>query len=617
MRAADYISQVLVKEGIRHIFSVTGGMAMHLNDAFGHDQGLQVTYQHHEQACAMAAEAYARVNNDMAVCCVTAGPGAVNAMTGVLCAWMESIPMLVISGQVRYGVSVRSTGLNIRTMGIQEYDVTKAAAHMTKYAVMIEKAADVRYELEKAIYLAKEGRRGPVWLDIPLDVQAAQIDPEGLRAFDPAELCGASKTSDHAYDIDDSLIDTIIDKIRHAKRPVLFGGAAVRGSGAYEDFRYLVKLLNIPVTAGASSVDLMPFEDPLYVGISGSVAGRPGNFALQNSDVYFSIGSRQSLSQTGFNYKDWAREAYTILNDLDEEELKKPNLHVSLPVVGDCKILIQKMIKALEAEGISPEAPLFKGRDWLAKCCGYKEKYPVVTEEEKGPMADGRGNIYRFYDVLSDELDKDQTVIVSVGTSRVAGTQAFRVKDGQRFITYSQTASMGYGLPAVVGVSRACQGPSVLVTGEGTRMMNLQELQTIATHKIPGRIFLFKKEGYHSIRQTQSNFFGQPLVGIGPESGDLAFPDPEKIAAAFGLHFTKCSSNDTMAEDVKAALEMPTPLLCEVLVTKAQATMPKASSRRLPDGSMVSAPLEDMSPFLSREELKENMLIPLAEGSLK
>jgi len=606
IRVSDYIAEKLADSGITDVFTVTGGGAMYLNDSFAHSR-LNCLYQHHEQACAMAAEAYARVENRPAAVCVTSGPGAVNALTGVLCAWMESIPMIVVSGQVRTAVTVRSTHLPIRTMGIQEYDITKASQAMTKYAKMVERKEEIRHELERALYLAVTGRRGPVWLDIPLDIQSAQIDPESLPAYDPKE-----DIFEVPQPIPDETVQKILTKIKEAKRPVLFAGFGVRASGAYEDFRRLVRLLNIPVTVGSSSVDLLPYADPHYAGVSGVAAGRAGNFALQNSDVYLSLGSRQSLSQTGFDYKDWAREAYTILNDLDPAELRKPNLHVSLPVIGDAAELIRKMNDALLRSGVSEEQPLFTDASWNACCAEWKKKYPAVTEKEKAEQQDGRGNLYAFYDALSEALPAEEDLVVSCGTSRVAGTQAFRVKEGQRFFTNSQTASMGYGLPASIGICISeGRRPVTLVTGEGSLMMNLQELQTIAGGKLPVRIFVIENGGYHSIRQTQKNFFGGHYAGIGPESGDLSFPDLSRLSEAFGLNYTSCTSNATMKADVEKAAAAGMPCLIGVHVSPLQMTEPKASSRRLMDGTMVSSPLEDMAPFLSREELKANMKIEL------
>ena len=610
IRVSDYIAEKLADCGITEVFSVTGGGAMYLNDSLGHSSRLHCLYQHHEQACAMAAEAYARLGGRSAAVCVTSGPGAVNAMTGVLCAWMESMPMIVLSGQVRSVLTVRSTNLPLRSMGVQEYDITKSVSAMTKYAVMTRSPQDIRHDLEKALALAVNGRRGPVWLDIPLDVQAAVIDPEELCGYDPAE----DPSFQTAPEIPDSTVSTILAKLGTAGRPVLFGGFGVRAAGAEERFRTLVSLLGIPVTLGASSVDLVPHDDPYFIGISGIAAGRAGNLALQNSDVYLSIGSRQSLLQTGYSASAWARESFTILNDLDENELRKPNFHVSLPVPGDAGELLDKLIAALEKEGVSPEKPFFGKTEWLEKCRRGREKYPPVTAAMKAPQMDGRVNLYAFYDALSDALPEGAVLAVSCGTSRVAGTQAFRVKEGQRFLTNSATASMGYGLPAAVGACVSLGRKEVtLVTGDGSLMMNLQELQTIAGNALPVRIFLIENDGYHSIRQTEKNFFGGTPVGIGPDSGDLSFPDFSAVAGAFGLRYTACRANDTIREDVRRALMLPLPCLISVKVTTAQGTEPKPSSRRLSDGSMVSAPLEDMAPFLAREELREEMSIPLTE----
>ena len=613
MKVSDYLVHLCADAGIRDVFVVNGGGAMHMNDSFGHSPAMRCTYQHNEQACAMAAEAYARVQQRPAMALVTSGPGATNAMTGVLCAWMESIPMLVISGQVRFETTVRSSGLNLRSMGIQEYDITKAAAAMTKYAVMIERKEDVRYCAERALYEMMHGRKGPVWLDVPLDVQAAEIDPEALDGFTPE--------AESAADYPEELIEQIIGKLKHAERPVLFGGYGVRAAGGEKLFRELAELLGAPVLTGMSSVDLFPVDHPLYAGRTGMTGSRGGNLTMAGSDVFFSVGSRQSFLQTGFNYQDWAREAYTILNDLDPEELKKPNLHVSLPVAGDARTLMEQLIRRLREMGITEAHPLTADPSWTVRSAARERRYPVVTAAEKGPQPDGKGNLYAFYDMLSEKLPEGAQLLASCGTSRVAGTQAFRVKEGQRFYTNSATASMGYGLPAAVGLARALNpagneaGRIVnVVDGEGSCMMNLQELQTITTNRLPVRIFLICNGGYHSIRQTQQAYFGEPLVGIGEESGDLGFPDPAKLAGTFGLSYGACLRNETLDEDLAAAMELPLPALIRVEVSPLQKTEPKAASRKLEDGRMVSAPLEDMAPFLSREDLEAELEIPMTES---
>lgn len=609
-KVSDYIADYIAERGIRDVFTVTGGGAMHMNDSFGHHPVLKCTYHHHEQAAAMAAEAYARVDNQMAAVCVTSGPGAVNALTGVLCAWTDSIPMIVFSGQVRYDTTVRSSGLKLRTMGVQEYDITLSAAPMTKYAVMVERAEDIRYHLERALYLAYHGRPGPVWLDVPLNVQGAVIEPEKLRRYDPGE-----DADEIPEKIPWETAARVLDRIMGSSRPVVFVGNGVRLSRGHASFRRLADLLGVPLVTGMSSVDAVETDHPLYVGRNGGTGDRAGNFAIQNCDLLLSLGSRQSFLQTGFYYQTWAREAYTILNDIDGEELKKPSLHVDMPVVGNVLELMEKMLILLLKEGYSKERPLFCGEEWLAQCRRWKERYPVVTKEHYRTREEGRTNIYAFFHEMTSRLKEGAKLVVSVGTSRVAGSQSAVIKKRTRFITNPNTASMGYGLPAAIGVFRAAKAEVICVTGEGSLQMNLQELQTIVQNRLPIKIFVINNEGYHSIRQTQMNFFGEPLVGVGPESGDLSFPDLEKLAWAYGIPYASCCDSASLGEDIGRVLNQPGAVICQVFVTKSQYTQPKTASRRLPDGRMVSAPLEDMYPFLDRKELRENMVIDLIEES--
>lgn len=602
-KVSDYIADHIAEWGIRDVFTVTGGGAMHMNDAFGHHPKLHCTYQHHEQACAMAAEAYARMDNRMAAVCVTTGPGATNAITGVLGGWMDSIPMLVFSGQARYATTVAASGLKLRSMGVQECNIVPVVTSITKYAQMIIHPEDIRYHLEKALYMAVNGRPGPVWLDIPLDVQGAVIDTEKLRGYDPQE-----NPEEKPAEISQDVIQQILDKIEKSRRPVLFPGNGVRLAGAMDDFQKLVNILGVPVITGMSSVDAMESEHPYFAGRSGGTGTRPGNFALQNSDVLLSIGNRQGFAQTGFQYQDWARGSYTILNDIDENELKKPSLHVSLPVCGDAGDLIRKLICAAKLRGSDETNPLFKGRDWIRQCQVWKQKYPVVTAKHYETVEEGCTNIYAFYEELSKAMQEGQTLMVSVGTSRVAGSQAFRVKKGQRFITNPNTASMGFCLPAATGICVAQPGkPVVCVTGEGSLQMNLQELQTIWQNRLPVKLFVINNQGYHSIRQTQQSYFEPPLVGVGAESGDLSFPDLSKIIPAYGFSYRAVHAAEELPETLHQVLEETGASVCEVFVTKYQKTEPKTSAKKLPDGSMVSAPLEDMYPFLSKEELEENM----------
>ena len=603
-RLADYIADFLAERGVTDVFSVVGGGAMHLNDAIGHNPGLKVTYCHHEQACAIAAEAYARLENRIAAVCVTSGPGGTNALTGTACGWLDSIPMFIVSGQVRYDTTARYalqyTGTRLRAMGDQEYDITRAAAAMTKYAVMIEDPNEIRYHLEKAWHLAVTGRPGPVWIDVPVNFQGTEIETDGLRGYDPAEDDGALPPQ-----VDDGTIQAVLEKIRRAKRPVFHPGYGVRLSGAYEAFRRAVEKLDIPVVTYWNAIDLIEDENPLYCGRAGNMGDRPGNWAIQNADLILAVGTRISIRQTGYNWKTWAREAEVIMVDIDPAELKKPTLHVEMPIWADAKDFLTKLADAAEDHVSNAE-------DWRETCRRWKKEYPVVRPEQERENADG-ANVYAFIRYLSGKLPDGSLTAVSNGACCVAGHQAYVIGKGSRFANNSAVATMGYGLPAAVGT---CVGggrrETICLEGDGSIMMNLQELQTIITNRLPIKIFLINNRGYHSIRITQTNLFGHHTrVGIGPESGDLTFPEFRKIAEAFGYPYFSAHSNSEMREAVDAALAAEGPLFCEIFTDTKQVWEPKSSTKRLEDGTLVSPPLEDLAPFLPREELKKQMFIDM------
>lgn len=613
IKVSDYVSQFLVDNGITHAFTVTGGGAMHLNDSLGHQKGLTCVYNHHEQACAIAAESYARIHNKIAALCVTTGPGGTNAMTGVVGGYLDSIPMLVISGQVRYDTTARSTGLNIRAMGDQEFDITKSAAAMTKYAQMVTDPKQIRYCMEKALYIATTGRPGPCWIDIPVNFQGFYVDTDELEGFDPAEY--EAQLAPH---VTDEQVDAIIDKIKNAKRPVLYAGNGIRISGGYESFKKVVELLNIPVATGWDSIDEIYDEHPLYVGRGGIMGDRAGNFAVQNSDLVFAIGNRLSIRQVGYNWKTWAREAYVIMNDVCEDEMKKPTLHVDMPVWADAKELLEKMAARLEKTG----EKVFTGNDWIERCQQWKKNYPVVLPKHYEDK--NHANVYAFIKELSSRLSEGQVTVVGNGSACVVGSHAYVIKKDQRFIINSAIASMGYDLPAAIGAAVAEHGDKalygrsltddsikdiILVTGDGSIQMNIQELQTVIHHKMPIKIFLINNQGYHSIRQTQTNLFNKNFVGIGPQSGDLSFPDMSKLAPAYGYPYLSCDGNDKLDETIDKALGMKGPVICEIFVSTEQNFEPKSSTKRLEDGTLVSPPLEDLAPFLDRDEFRKNMII--------
>lgn len=615
IKVSDYVSQFLVDNGITHAFTVTGGGAMHLNDSLGHQKGLTCVYNHHEQACAIAAESYARIHNKIAALCVTTGPGGTNAMTGVVGGYLDSIPMLVISGQVRYDTTARSTGLNIRAMGDQEFDITKSAAAMTKYAQMVTDPKQIRYCMEKALYIATTGRPGPCWIDIPVNFQGFYVDTDELEGFDPAEY--EAQLAPH---VTDEQVDAIIDKIKNAKRPVLYAGNGIRISGGYESFKKVVELLNIPVATGWDSIDEIYDEHPLYVGRGGIMGDRAGNFAVQNSDLVFAIGNRLSIRQVGYNWKTWAREAYVIMNDVCEDEMKKPTLHVDMPVWAEAKELLEKMAARLEKTG----EKVFTGNDWIERCQQWKKNYPVVLPKHYEDK--NHANVYAFIKELSSRLSEGQVTVVGNGSACVVGSHAYVIKKDQRFIINSAIASMGYDLPAAIGAAVAEHGDKalygrsltddsvkdiILVTGDGSIQMNIQELQTVIHHKMPIKIFLINNQGYHSIRQTQTNLFNKNFVGIGPQSGDLSFPDMSKLAPAYGYPYLSCDGNDKLDETIDKALGMKGPVICEIFVSTEQNFEPKSSTKRLEDGTLVSPPLEDLAPFLDRDEFRKNMIIDL------
>lgn len=889
IKLANYISETLVANGITQNFSVTGGGAMHLNDAFGHQKGMHTLYQHHEQACAMAAESYARIYNRPALLCVTSGPGGTNAITGVLGAWLDSIPMLIISGQVRYDNTARwaeeQNGTRLRAMGDQEFDITKSIDCMTKYSEMLTDPYRVRYALEKCIYLSQTGRPGPCWLDIPVDIQGKFIETDELIGFDPADyaaggdgwatssdattrsdiypLCrnafarspyevnavdGATVTSAqanavdhanvtsaqaHAVDhatvtgtaagipavsgsaaamtspaamaaeayaaahripadadttnreaavppVDPRQVQTILEKIRASRRPIFYTGNGIRIAGAESLFLEVAHRLGIPVVVGWNGPDIIPSDDPLYVGRPGGRGDRPGNLAVQNADLILSIGSRLNIRQVGYDFKSWARDAYVIVNDIDVEELRKPSVHCDLAVHADARQLLQCLLRELHVLGHTPAHPLFQGgegllRDdalrvchtelarqdvlaenaaaqtpaetaamsgtdaqaaqtsaeaadqpstqtpaeasssdattvhkettpaatrlsWLATCAFYRDNYPTILPAYLAPSDPtlspedpaSFANVYALIKELSDQAAPGQVTVVGNGSPCVAGGQAYRIKPGTRFISQDGVASMGYGLPAAIGAAVAvhasveatpCGGadaslpretadanagdaqqdhdysalaadPSfhesaddrlaaelrdpywtgrdehypayekhdiLVLTGDGSIQMNLQELQTIISHQLPIKIFIINNGGYHSIRQTQTNLFrGEPLVGIGIDSGmggvqDLSFPDMEKIAHAYGFPFIRAHHNEELHDAVAETLAIDGPAICEIMVTLTQQFLPKSAAKRLPDGSIISPPLEDLAPYLPDEEMDRIMIVPRVE----
>jgi acetolactate synthase-1/2/3 large subunit len=595
IKLSDWVAQKAVELGVRHVFMVTGGGAMHLNHSLGSHKQIGAIFNHHEQACAIGAEAYYRLTNRLPIVNVTSGPGGTNAITGVYGAFVDSIGMVVLSGQVKFETTVRSTGLPLRQYGDQELDIEELVRPITKYCVMVTDPQSIRYHIEKAFYLATSGRPGPVWLDIPLDVQASKIDPETLKGFDPAELDEPWRKTDLV-----AASKAILDKIASAKRPVVFAGNGVRLSGQHDAFVKLVDKLGIPVVTGWNAHDALFNAHPSFVGRPGSLGDRGGNFVVQNSDCLVILGSRLNIRQVSYNWKSFAREAYKIWVEIDETEFKKPSVKADMPVLASLTDLLPVLAAA------AYPGPTEAHKTWLAWSKDKQARFPIVLPEY---WHNQLVNPYCFMQTLFEELDEDQIVVTGNGSACVISFQAATLKRGQRLWTNSGCATMGYDLPAAIGACTGSGGkPVVCLAGDGSIMMNLQELQTIIGNKLPIKIFILNNNGYVSIFQTHRNFFNGVEIGGGPKSG-VSFPDFELLSKAFGFPYSRCSRHQDMADAVRKTMSADGPAVCEIMLDENTIFAPKLGAKQLPDGRIVSPPLEDLSPFLPRDQFRESMLI--------
>ncbi len=602
IKISDYIAKFLADRGVRHVFMLTGGGAMHLNDAFGYEPRLHCICQHHEQACSMAAEGYARITNSIGVVNVTTGPGGINALTGVFGAWTDSIPLFVVSGQVRRDtVLALNQVLGLRQLGDQEADIVGMARGITKYAVTISDPATIRYHLEKAYHLALTGRPGPVWIDVPVDVQGTRVEPAQLKGFDPAELEQTHVPSDLP-----AICRDIVDRIGRAGRPVIMIGSGVRLADGLDALGGVARKLGIPVTTAWTAIDSLASDDPFYCGRPGGVGDRAGNFTVQNSDLLIVIGSRLPIRQISYNWRSFARAAFKIFVDVDPSELNKPMVRPDMAVCCDAKEFLREIERQIDIA-----KPDYKRHsDWLSWCKTRQQRYPVVTPEHRRAK-NGRINPYHFLDVLFDRLDSEAVVVCGDATASVVAFQVAKIKAGQRVFTNAGSAAMGYDLPAAIGAAVARAGhPIVCLAGDGSLQLNIQELQTIVHHQLPIKLFVLNNNGYLSMRLTQDNFFKR-RIGEGPKSG-VSFPDIVEVAKAYGLPSLRIDEAN-FSERLNEVLATEGPVVCDVMLDPNQAFEPKLGSRQLPDGRIVSSSLEDMSPLLPPEELAENMLIPPIE----
>lgn len=582
-RVADIIADFFARNDMNNVFSVVGGGAMYLNDAFGNDGRLSVTYTHHEQAAALAAEGYARVSGKIAPVCVTTGPGGTNALTGVLCAYQDNIPMLVISGQVRYATTVESTGLPLRQFGEQEYTIVPTVKPMTKMAVMVKEPQKIVYFLQKALYTAMTGRRGPCWLDIPLDVQGTYVEEDELEQFKPESI--------ELKDKQKQMLSEAYNMLLKAKKPVILVGSAIRGTGYVDKLRRLTDKLNIPVLAATSVVDLYESNAKNYYGNFGSFGGRAGNFIVQNADLIFVLGCRMSFKHVGFNFRAFSPKSKKIVVDVDVNELKKEILEIDLPINCDLKFAIDYLLE--RGKDFSCEVS-----KWNNYCKGLYLKYPVYQEKfEEGDKV----NPYYLYNELL-KIQKDDAVnVVGNSVACVCVLQMGIKKSSQRLFGNANCGTMGYDLPAAIGAATATEKDTFCLTGDGSIMMNLQELQTVVHYNLPIKLIIFNNFGYQAIRQTQSNFFNGRLSGCSKESG-VSMPDFGKIAYAFGIPFMKIEKNEDVPTMLEKFVNMPGFAICEVIQDDSQGIEPRVRSKEDENGNIVSPPIDDLFPFLSDEE---------------
>lgn len=592
IKVSDYLIKCLEKTGAKHMFMIPGGGAMHLNDSLGRSKKIQYICTQHEQAAAIAAEAYARVNNKIGLLMVTTGPGGTNALTGIAGAYLESTPVFVVSGQVKRADMIHTAGL--RQQGMQELDIISMVKPITKYCALVDEPQLIRYHIERALYEATSGRKGPVWLDIPLDVQATMVEEETLVGYIPPDFMPEKN-------LERSILQ-IIDALNKSKRPVLLAGNGIRLADAVSEFEKLIEVLNIPVLTTWNGIDLIEEENPLYYGRPGGLGHRYANFMQQNSDFFFSLGARLNLLQTGYNFDGFAKDALKVMVDIDSAELIKTNVRPDIAVCADAGKVIRELLKNRDLIRRKER------REWFAYGDRMKKKYPLVQGAYwKQPEF---VNPYCLIETISKYMGKNDIYVSgSSGSCIDISMQTFRVKKGQRVFCTKGLASMGYGLPSAVGACLASGGrKTVGVNGDGGFVMNIQELETIRRLKLPIKIFVLYNKGYGAIKATQTNIFEGHLVACDETSG-LSLPDVAEIAKAYGLKTEVIKNMVELDEKVKAVLDYEGAVIAEVWTPIGVTASPKQVSYKREDGQMESLPLEFMTPLLSDEEMQENMAI--------
>ncbi len=595
IKLSDYVIDFIAKQGVKDVFFLPGGGAMHLNDSLGRHPDIQFVAMQHEQAVAVAAEAYSRVTNDLGVCMVTSGPGGTNAVTGVAAAWLDSTPVLFLSGQVKRADLRKDNRL--RQSGVQEIDIVTIVNSITKYAATITEPTDIRWHLEKAVHTAKSGRPGPVWLDIPLDVQASIINEGDLRGYDVSSEFGDPATGEELA----IEIQKVVELLNGSERPVILLGNGTRLSGAADLVLPLVEALGVPVLTTRLGVDLLAHDHPLCFGLPGGIASRASNFTVQNCDFLLSIGSRLDLQMMAYAPQNFARAAKKIMVNIDPADVEKLGGHIHRGIVADAREFCKQLLDQRDLVERKPR------EDWLARCRLWRERYPFV--ERAALQKTDAISMYEFSDALSAALGPNDVVLPgSSGFAAEIFLTAFKCKTGQRVFHNKGTGAMGFSQPAAIGASLASGGRrTVAVDGDGGFSMNVQELETIKRLNLPIKIFVINNSGYASIRASQGNYF-QQLVGADQSSG-MSLPDWIEVARAYGISSVQIFDSLAMPGQIDSVLACEGPVVCEVRVIPDEERQPRVSSIVNKDGTMSSRPLEDMYPFLTREELKENMII--------
>lgn len=595
MKLSDYVIDFIINQGVKHVFMLPGGGAMHLNDSLGQRRDdIHFIPTLHEQAASVAAEAYARTNNGLGVAMVTTGPGGTNAVTGIAAAWLDSTPVLFLAGQVKRPDLARGKGL--RQLGVQEIDLPAIVAPITKYAVTVDEPKDVRYHLERAVALCKSGRPGPCWLEFPLDVQAAEIEPLNLRGFEPnSEISLPSKADLSA------LVAETIRLFNAAERPVVLLGNGVRIAGAAHEVERLVDLLGCPTLTTRLGVDLIPWEHPLCFGMPGALASRGANFTLQNSDFLLTLGARLDMALIAYAPEKLAREAKKIMVNIDAEEIKKLGNKIDLAIASDAQAFIDELFRQKKYIVIRDR------KNWNERCCEWKKCYPFVTPKHR--LAESGLSTYLVSDIISDEAQEGDIILPgSSGTACEIFLTAFRAKKKQRIFHNKGTGAMGLSQPSAIGACLAGACRTICIDGDGGFVMNIQELGTIQSLNLPIKMFVINNSGYASIRSSQRTYFGR-MIAADSESG-LQLPNIVNVARAFGILAIQINHVDNLRASIKSVLEHPGPMVCEIMVPKDEPREPRITSRQKTDGSFISSPLEDLFPFLDREEFRRNMVVP-------